>query len=420
MEQIKERKKTNLDLLLILALFILVRISCPALSNIPIFSMAFTFVYGAAFVVLYFFFVNKMPWRDFYLMIAAFLYTAYIFFRGFAVGSGLFTREAFNAYIIVFLTMIYLWVKQRPLATRVLLFRLIFAALIFNYVYSIIVLFFDPGASRAAAALGVLERSPYDILNAVGSFDAVYGGLSVILILLSMRRLMKEQDLKNKTTLLVLILALVFIIMAAYGTALVLLVIALALFIAQKNKLFLVGFLMVALVVVILHEPVGAGLMKLSENIGFSETISEKMNETGYMLQHFEAAGTYAGDKGRAARMAWSWQTFLDYPIFGGLGIYGAKVGGHSELLDMLGNFGLVGFGLIATYLVCLYRNVREELQTHTMKVCWKIVMFIFILSSVLNPSLYSLQMMPMILMISLVPAYIEHCKNKQTLGEAS
>ena len=98
----------------------------------------------------------------------------------------MFAREAFNAYIIVFLTMIYLWVKQKPLATKVLLFRFILAALIFNYVYSIVVLFFDPGASRAAAALGVLEPSPYDVLHAVGSFDAVYGGLSVILILLSM------------------------------------------------------------------------------------------------------------------------------------------------------------------------------------------------------------------------------------------
>lgn len=418
MEQIKERNKTKFDLLLILALFILARISCPALSNIPIFSMAFTFVYGAAFVVLYFFSVNKMPWQDFYLMIAAFFYTAYIFFRGLVAGNSLFAREAFNAYIIVFLTMIYLWVKQKPLATKVLLFRFILAALIFNYVYSIVVLFFDPGASRAAAALGVLEPSPYDVLHAVGSFDAVYGGLSVILILLSMRRMMKEKDIKNKTTLFVLILALVFIIMAAYGTALVLLVVALALFLAQKNRLFFVGFVMVALVIVVLHEPIGAGIMNLSDRISFSETISEKMNEVGYMLEHFEAAGTYAGENGRAARMAWSWETFLNYPIFGGVGIYGAKVGGHSEFLDMLGNFGLMGFLFVTAYLVCLYRNIRTELSSKEMKTCWKIVMLVFVISSILNPSLYSLQMMPMILMISLAPAYLETCANKQTSGE--
>lgn len=418
MKQIKERKKQSFDILLILALFVLARISCPALSNIPIFSMAFTFAYGAGFVLLYLISVKTMKWQDFYLMIAALLYTAYVFFRGFAAGSGLFARDAFNAYIIVFLTMIYLWVKEKPRATKVLLFRFILAALIFNYVYSIIVLFLDPGASRSSAALSVLERSPYDILNAVGSFDAVYGGLSVILILLCMRRIMKEKNIKNKTTLWVLILAFVFIIMAAYGTALVLLVLALALFISQKNKVFSILMIVSMLLLLILHEPAGQLLMNLAPQVSFSETFSEKMSDIGYMLKHFEAAGTYAGDAGRAVRMTWSWETFKNYPIFGALGIEEARLGGHSELLDLLGRFGFVGFVFVSAYFVCLYRNIREQLTLKEMRTGWKIIVLVFVASAVLNPSLYALQMMPMILMISLAPAYIEMCEDQKTLGE--
>lgn len=418
MKQIKERKKQSFDLLLILAVFLLARICCPALSNIPIFSMAFTFVYGAVFVLLFLLTVKSMPWQDFYLMVAALCYTLYVCIRGFVGGAGLFARDAFNAYIIVFLTMIYLWVKRKPRATKILLFRLIFAALIFNYVYSIIVLFFDPGASRSSAALSVLERSPYDVLNAVGSFDAVYGGLSVILILLAMRRIMKEKNIKNKTTLLVFILALVFIIMAAYGTALVLLIVALALFGAKKNKVLPILLIASVILILVLHESIGQMLMNLSSRITFSDTVSGKMEDVGFMLKHFEAAGTYAGEEGRAVRMAWSWETFKEYPLFGGFGILGVKLGGHSELLDMLGRYGFVGFALVSIYFICLYRNVRGQLVLREMKTVWKIILFVFVVSALLNPSLYALQMMPMILMISLAPSYLEMCEDQKTLGE--
>lgn len=416
MRQIKESKKRGIDLLSALALLVLARICCPALSNIPIFSMAFTFIYGVAFFVFYLLSVSKIRSTDFYLLVAALAYALYVFLRGFAAGNGLFTREAFNAYIIVFLVAIYTWVREKPIETKVLLFKVMLAALFFDYVYSIIVLFFDPAASRTAAALGVLERSPYDVLNAVGSFDTVYGGLSVILILFCMRWILKENKIKNKTTLIILILAIVFIVMAAYGTSLVLLVVALALFFARKNRLFSALLLLFAILVLVLHEPVGQWVMDMSKNFAFSELVSEKMYDVGYMLKTFEAAGTYAGEAGRAERMTWSWEAFQSYPIFGGLGMPDAKVGGHSELLDLLGNFGFIGFFFAFVFFVCLYRNIRGELKSKEMVSVWKIMMLVFVASAVLNPSLYALQMMPMILMISLAPAYIEMCESKKKL----
>lgn len=418
MELINKEKKVKFDILLILAMLIVARISCPALSNIPLFNMAFTFIYGTAFVALYILSVKRIKKQDLYLIVAALLYTLYVFIRVYMAGNSIFARDSFNAYIIVFLTMIYIWVKEKPLATKVLLFKLIFAALIFDYVYSIWVLWQDPGASRTSAAIGVLEKSPADVLNAVGSFDAVYGGLSVIVILLCMRQIFKEKRVKNKTSLLVLILALVFVIMASYGTALVLLVLSLALFSGQKNRAASVVLLLSLVLILVFHESFGQLIMDLSNSITYSETASEKMYEFGYMLKTFEAAGTYAGESGRAARMMWAWETFKNYPIFGGMGMPNAKVGGHCELLDFPGNFGLVGFALLATYFVYLYRNIRVGLSSRKMSSCWKIIMFVFIISAALNPSLYSLQMMPMILMISLAPSYIEMCEKKKISGE--
>ena len=277
MEQIKEKRTRKLDLLLILALLVLARICCPALSNISLFNMTFTFIYGVAFIFLYLLSAKKMKIEDFSLLLAAVVYTAYILLRGFFANKGLFAREPFNAYIIVFLTVIYIWIKERPLKTKALIFKFILAALIFDYIYSIIVLFFDPNASRISAALSVLERSPYDILNAVGGFDAVYGALSVIVILLCMRQRLKKEKIKNKLSLFVVFLALAFILMSAYGTALILLTITLALLWAKKHKLFSILLLLLIGVFLIFHEPIGQWIMDMSTHITYSDMISTRI-----------------------------------------------------------------------------------------------------------------------------------------------
>ena len=414
MENYRTEKSIKIDLITILAIVILARISCPALSNIPFFSMAFVFIYGVAFMVLFFVKTNSIKRNDACLILTALIYTLYIFFRDFIANKGLFARDSFNAYIIVFLTMILIWAKQQSAPTKRLLLKLIFACLIFDYVYSITVLFFDPGASRIAAATSVLEKSPYDILNAIGGFDAVYGGISVITISLFMRRTFKEHSVKNKVTFILLVLCTVFIVMAAYATALVLLILAIALFVGSKNKML--SFLLIAGIVAILvfHEQVGQGIIDLSKKISYSETISQKMDEFGYMVKTFETAGTYEGEGGRFARMIWSIDTFKKYPIFGGIGIPGAKVGGHSEILDLLGNFGLMGLVVISSYFICLYRNIKTSLRDGEMKKCFNIIMWVFIISSVLNPSLYSLQMVPIILMLPLCSEYVDNKINKQ------
>lgn len=416
MERIKIKNR-KIDTLLILAMFILVRICCPALSNIPIFSMAFTFIYGVGFVFLYFLIVGKMNIRDFYLMVAAFLYAAYVFLRGVSTGNGLFARDPFNAYVVVFLTMIYIWIKEKPTEIKMLFFRIILFALIFDYAYSIYVLIQDPDASRMAA-VGGSGISPYDILTAVGSFDAVYGGLSVVVILLCVRQVLKKKHIKNITTLIVLLLAIAFIIMASYATAILLLICSLALFFRQKSKAFSVLVLVAVILFIIFHKAIGQWLMDMSPNITYSEKISEKMNDFGYMLKYFEASGTYAGEEGRTAKMIYSWETFLKYPFFGGIGMDDAKVYGHCELLDFPGNFGLVGFAFLITYFVCLYKNIRLLLSSKEMRTCWKIILFVFAVSAALNPSLYSLQMMPLILMMPLAPSYIEMCENHNKSGE--
>ena len=411
MNQQISKKSQSLDLLTVLAFLVVARISCPALSNLPLFSMAFTFVYGVGFLGLFLLTYPRVTKGELGLLLTIALYTVYVVIRSMLSGKGLFATDAFNAYVIVFLTVIYIWSKRQSERKRRQLFGLILLALCFNYIYSIWVLTKDPDASRTAAATSVLEKSPYDVLNAVGSFDTVYGGVSVVAILLVMRRCMDKRDTRKWLLLAVLVLDIVFIYMAAYATALVMLLFTVALILGSRNKVLNGTLVAGFIVILVFHEPVGQWVVEQAAHFSGSETIQEKMLDFGEMLKTFEAAGTYGGEDGRAARMQWSINAFLENPLFGGYGKRGIRVGGHSELLDMLGKYGILGFGLMAAYFLSLYQEIRNGLDDPEMKKCCTIVLFVWIVTAVLNPALYSLQMMPIILMLPLSAAHLNKRK---------
>jgi len=337
----------------------------------------------------------------------------YVVVQSLLAGKGLLATDAFNAYILMFLTTIYLWAVRQSPKRRTQLMMLIVAALIFNFVYSIWVLIQDPDASRTAAAIGVLDPSPYDVLHAVGSFDAVYGGVNLVTVLLLLLRGLPKEDKRRWLFLAVLVLCVVFIYMAAYATALLMLIVTVALVFGSKNKVLSISVILAFLLILVLHKAVGGWIMEQSTVFSGSETIREKLYEFGEMLKTFETAGTYGGADGRAARMQWSLDSFRAHPLFGGYAVKGSKIGGHSELLDMLGKFGAIGLVFFAAFLVSLYKQLRESSNTPAMKSCCTIVFFVWIITAILNPALYSLQMMPIILFLPLSAMYLNDIKTK-------
>ena len=409
MNQTVKQVNKGIGPLIFLVFLVVARISCPALSNIPIFTVAFTFVYGVASLLIFLLTNRYATKTELAILLFSALYTLYVMLRSLSSGKGLFTTDAFNAYIIVFLVVIYIWAMRQPAKRQKTLLYLIFAALIFNYVYSIWVLTQDPDASRAAATGSAMEKSPYDVLNAVGGFDAVYGGISVVTILLCMLRSPKQGAFKKQLLVVILALAVVFIFMASYATALVLMLFAIALVFGSRNRFF-TGLLVIGLVLILMyHETIGQWIMEQSSHLSNMETLQKKMLDFGKMLKTFEATGTYDGTDGRMARMQWSINTFMQHPIFGGHGVSGAKIGGHSEILDMLAKYGIVGFGLLASFFVALYKDIKRRMFSTTARKCCNIVFFVWIITAVLNPALFSLQMMPIILMLPLANAYLEN-----------
>lgn len=407
LQAVKTEKK--IDLLTVLAFFVTARICCSALSNLPFFNMTFTFIYGAAFFVLFLLTCRTITRGEFFLLSTILLYTIYVVVQTLWVGRGIFYTEEFNAYIIIFLVVIYLWAKRQPPRRQQQLLILIVAALIFDYVYSILVLIQDPDASRILATAGEIEPSPYDVLNAVGGFDAVYGSISIVAILWLLQRGMQKNDKLKWVVLVTAVLAVVFVYMASYATAMLLLVVTIVLIFGSKSKV-LSGFVVGAfLLILIFHEPVGAWIMQQSSNFSGSDVIRAKIYEFGEMLKTFEMAGTYAGEDGRIARMQRSWNSFLQNPLIGGYTVKGARIGGHSELLDTLGKFGLVGFTLLAAFFTMLYRELRSVIHDPAIKSCCVIIFFIWVITAILNPALYALQMMPFLLLLPLSTAYLNN-----------
>ncbi len=411
LQTVKTEKK--IDLLTVLAFFTTARICCSALSNLPFFNMAFTFVYGTAFLVLFLLTCRSITRGEFFLLSSMALYTIYIITQSLWAGKGIFYTEEFNAYIIVFLIAIYLWAKRQSTHRQTQLLMLIITALIFDYVYSIWVLIQDPNASRILATAGEIEPSPYDVLNAVGGFDTVYGSISIVAILLLLQRgILKEKKMKW-LILAVALLAIVFIYMASYATAILLLLVTIALVFGSQNKVLSISVILVFLLILVFHETVGEWIMQQSAHFSGSEVIREKMHEFGEMLKTFEMSGTYAGEDGRIARMQYSLNAFAKHPLLGSFTVKGVRTGGHSELIDMLGKFGIIGFGLFALFSVALYRELRRVITDPKMKTCCAIVLFVWLITAVLNPALYALQMMPIILLLPLSAIYLNKIKSE-------
>ena len=397
--------KRRPSVLFLFAAMIVARLSCVALSNIPVFTMTFTFMYGVGFFVIFLVSVRHVSRREFGILALALLYALYVVCQLLYVGKSIFSTDSFNAYCLVFILTIYIWSKRQPDSVRHVLLKIMFGGIMFTYMYSIFILLRDPNASRVVATA---QRSPLDIISAVGGFEEVYGGVYAFCILLFFVRLMKGRRNKWKAAGVGLMcLAGVFIVLASYATAILLLLLGVVMYFSSDNKYATILMITVAVIALVFHEPVGQWIMDASERITFSQMLQKRVFNIGEMYKTFEATGTYGGEGGRLNRMAISWQAFLNHPIFGGTMWQDARTGGHSEFLDILGKYGLVGMGILITLFGNIYKDLQVGLQNEDMKKCCRTVFLLYIMTAVVNPALFAGQVLPILLILPLMPAAI-------------
>ncbi len=405
-----ETKRFSISLSFLLAVLMIARFSCIALSNFPLMSMKFIFLYGIMFLGVFFLENNRISKREFICFCLLLIYVFVVFMKTAFNTGNLFNTEAFNAYVLLFLFYIYMYIKRISIENKMRIFTVAIIGFTFTYLYSIKWLSVDPNLSRKAAA-NIKSEQGVDTLNAIGGFDTVYGSVLVVIILLFLYKLLSRKW-KKLVCCFLIISSIVFIIMASYGTAIVLLVIALSLWTMQTNRVLGGIMLGIFILVAVNHVEMGAMISHWSQKIDYSDMLSQKMNEIGFILQTGEAAGTLAGDEGRFARMGWSVETFLKYPIFGAYGKNDALIGYHSELVDSLAKFGVFGFIPLIMFFIYFFKDIYSGLETVEGKRCCILVGIMYIVIAILNPALYTQQVLPLFILLPICESFT--LKNKE------
>lgn len=396
--QEQKNSRRNTTVLAILAGVIIARLSCIALTNIPFMTIGFIMVYAFAFIALLFVSIKYITETEIYALFALILYVIEVVISCLIANKGLFETQAFNAYIIVILFFLYLYIKRLPKEQQKIFFVITLIGFSFTFVYSIIKLIEDPMLSRIAAT-GRYDDNSADTLRAIGGFDTVYGGLLVFIVLVYLLTVVRSKKAKA-LVLIALLSCVLFIIMATYATAIVLLVLAFALILFRKSRGWSAVIVILTLTCFIFRENIGTAIMEWSKTVDYSQVFQEKMHQIGYIIRYGESVGTLAGDEGRWARITWSLETFWEYPILGAFTKTGAKIGSHSEIVDLLGRFGIVGFSSMVAFFVFVFKDIAKGTSTELGKKLLFVIVVVYILIAILDPALYTQQVLPIFLLV--------------------
>ena len=184
--------------------------------------------------------------------------------------------------------------------------------------------------------------------NNIGGYDFIY-----FLVLLYPILIMayKQRRINFVFTIVGTILIFTAVILSEYTIALLLLLISSLLFFVKRNlrKTDVVILVVVAILFIALFsDSVSRWLSELS-TLTDSETMAERLNSLAG-----GQAGLESSESERIFLYRRSFSTFLSHPLFGTFLSGGGGVGGHSFILDTLGQYGLIG----AVLLFSMYRKV--------------------------------------------------------------
>ena len=241
-----------------------------------------------------------------------------------------------------------------------------------------------PGASRllAADSLAYLDFYPLNI----GGFDFIYS--LVLLHPLAVYFLRKT----NRTVLLIAfsVITLACITASEYTMALILYIISLLAYmlpigmnpVAAKRRM---KNLVVACVVMIVFVPV---IFSLLSKIEFLGSIGEKLFDISSLLQ----GETVQQESGVAIRQniyLKSWKAFLESPFIG-TKLYGSPtVGGHSYILDTLGNWGIIGLVIALVLFDRLRRYYKRTFKSKETYYCAGLFLLMVFILWALNPKIW-------------------------------
>lgn len=257
---------------------------------------------------------------------------------------------------------------------------------IVNFFFTYRALLQDPTISKFMATGQVNESNTFGVVG----YGYIYGILFIIPFILSLYHTESRRSKKNEYVV-VLAAVIFFIYVCGYFTAMILTILACLLFYIFRVNIyakFILGFICICLTFLMFDLVAFADfLIMLSENIEVF-TISERIKQIAVFIKF----GNMGDTLDRFDLYQDSISSFLNSPIIGNA-ILGNnyEISGHSEILDILANGGII---LFTIFYMCIHQNfkVMSKLcsQKSDIKTALFIVNLLFVVLNLINTSFSS------------------------------
>ena len=271
----------------------------------------------------------------------------------------------FFLHYITWPVILSLVVKSNTTKHIFIILRIIIILCIIGNLASIIVLLEDNTVSRILAGSSETEKLKYYAMG-VGGYGYVF---AMSFLTFGAVSWLKKADKRLDKALLItfLITNYIFIIYASYTTAIILTFVLTVLSLINNKNSVITGLILIFVMLLLII--IGPWLLELG--LSLAESLELDWVELRF-TQLIEA--TTEGDFSSLKRFRlymMSIEEFCKNPLIGGNG-----VGGHSEILDALGGFGI--FGMSVPIIIIIYSKFCMQFSKKTSMLLFYIIFFIF------------------------------------------
>lgn len=242
-----------------------------------------------------------------------------------------------------------------------------------------------PEVSRLLA--GAATESQIDFygrLN-IGGYGFIYSIVMFMPIWIYNVFLSKKKFKDKVLDFVLIVVGIITIYISNYSTAVLLCLFEVLLFFLQKSKnkeKIIRGVVLLMILAILLKNQIAKAVLSLSiymEGIG-NELMAIRLDGIYCLLVGIEPTGDVAK---RSLLYTRSWEAFLQSPLYGNLFGGNRLLGGHSELLDLLGSSGIIGFIPFITLFIFYIRSAASEIDPDIRYVYYIVLVSFFILLSI-------------------------------------
>lgn len=258
----------------------------------------------------------------------------------------------------------------------------------------------NPDAARYLATVadsGEEDAVKYGWLN-IGGFDFVY---SVALMYPAIIYGFKHKKIHLVFLIIFAVADFVLIVNSGYTTALLLFIMS-TVFIFFKRDLKIKDVFMVSLIALLfiaLLFPLISELLNSLADIIDNDTIAERLRDLAGGKEGLENS-----EDNRLELYRISFNSFIHSPLFGGM-FAGASTGGHSQVLDIMAQYGIFGLTALILIYIAIYKAFFKKYES---KFGYGYVFWIFmqaVILIVVNPGMWLYELA---LFIPVILTYID------------